>query len=182
MGNHLTTSPFMTQKSVSVCSQSVYKQHPCTNQGGRPGRVLVCNPPPPPPGFERYWCGVSHQQVSLEKTVRCQRHHFFFHTMCLYSKYSKFCREFIFVLKQQEKILTRRRATGGLQALTATLTRIEYCDRAGGGRNIVWESSTTNEVHTGKWMRTAQKGLKTSCMHPFGQHNWTRIMFGKSWF
>ena len=41
--------------------------------------------------------------------------------MCLYSKYSKFCREFIFVLKQQEKILTWRRATRGLQALTTTL-------------------------------------------------------------
>ena len=41
--------------------------------------------------------------------------------MSLYSKYSNFCREFIFVLKQQEKILTWRRATGGLQTLTATL-------------------------------------------------------------
>ena len=28
---------------------------------------------------------------------------FFFHTVCLHSKCSKFCREFIFVLKQQEK-------------------------------------------------------------------------------
>ena len=77
--------------------------------------------------------------------------------MCLYSKYSNFCREFIFVLKQQEKILTSRRATGGLQALTATLTlaltltltltltlgltliKTEYWDRAGGGGNISYE-------------------------------------------
>ena len=50
-----------------------------------------------------------------------------------------------------------------------TLTKIEY--RAGGGRNIVLETSTTNEVHTGKWMRAAQKGLKMSCIHPFGHHN-----------
>ena len=64
------------------------------------------------------------------------------------------------MLKQQEKFLTRRRATRGLQALTATLARTltlaltltltlgltltltltliktEYWDRAGGGGNI----------------------------------------------
>ena len=56
-------------------------------------------PPPPPPGFERYWCRVAHQQASPEKTVRRQRRQFFF-------SYYVFCREFIFVLKQQEKILT----------------------------------------------------------------------------
>ena len=44
------------------------------------------------------------------------------------------------------------------------------------------ETSTTNEVRTGKWMRAAQKGLKMSCIHPFGHHNWTRIIFGKPWF
>ena len=55
------------------------------------------------------------------------------------------------------------------------LTKIEYWDRAGGGRNIVLETTTTNEVRTGKWMRAAQKGLKMSCIHPFGHHNWTRI-------
>ena len=47
---------------------------------------------------------------------------------------------------------------------------------------MVTEASTTNEVHTRKWMRAAQKGLKMSCIHPFGHHNWTRIIFGKSWF
>ena len=56
-------------------------------------------------------------------------------------------------------------------ALTLALTRIEYWDRAGGGRNIVLETSTTNEVCTRKWMRAAQKGLKMSCIHPFGHHN-----------
>ena len=35
-------------------------------------------------------------------------------------------------------------------SLTLTLARIEYWDRAGGGRNIVEETLTTNEVHTGK--------------------------------
>ena len=32
-------------------------------------------------------------------------------------------------------------------------------------------------------MRAAQKGLKMSCVHLFGHHNWTRIIFGKpcSW-
>ena len=77
--------------------------------------------------------------------------------MCLYSKYSKFCREFIFVLKEQEKILTSRRATGGLQTLTATLAltltltpaltlgltltliKSEYWDRAGGAGNISYD-------------------------------------------
>ena len=66
--------------------------------------------------------------------------------------------------------------------LALTLTRIEYWDRAGGGRNIVQETSTTNEVRTGKWMRVAQKGLKMSCIHPFRYHKWTRISFGKPWF
>ena len=40
----------------------------------------------------------------------------------------------------------------------------------------------TNEVHIGKWMRAAQKGLKIRCIHPLGHHNWTGIMFGKTWF
>ena len=62
---------------------------------------------------------------------------------------------------------------------TLTLTRIEYWDRAGGGWNIVSETSTTIGVHTGKWMRAAQKGLKMSHIHPFGHHNWTRIIFWK---
>ena len=31
-------------------------------------------------------------------------------------------------------------------------------------------------------MRAAQKGLKMSCIHPFGHHNCTRIIFGKPWF
>ena len=65
--------------------------------------------------------------------------------------------------------------------LPLALTTIEYWDRAGGGRNIISETSTTNEVRTGKCMRAAQKGLKMSRIHPFGHHNWTRIVFGKPW-
>ena len=63
--------------------------------------------------------------------------------------------------------------------LALTLARIEYWDRASGGRNIVLETSTTNEVRTGKWLRAAQKGPKMSCIHPFGRHTWSRIIFGK---
>ena len=40
----------------------------------------------------------------------------------------------------------------------------------------------TNEVRIGKWMRAAQKGLKMSCIHPFGHHNWTWIIFGNHEF
>ena len=68
--------------------------------------------------------------------------------------------------------------TGSTSSVTLTLTTIEYWDRAGGdwdqasgGKNIVQETSTTYEVHTGQWMRAAQKGLKMSCIHPFGHHN-----------
>ena len=53
------------------------------------------------------------------------------------------------MLKQQEKFLTRSRATGGLQTLTATLAltltltlaliKTEYWDRAGGGGNISYD-------------------------------------------
>ena len=55
--------------------------------------------------------------------------------------------------------------------LPLPLTRIEYWDRAGGGKNIVQETSPPNEVRSGKWMRAAQKGLKMSCIHLFGHHN-----------
>ena len=52
----------------------------------------------------------------LRKLSGAKGANFFFHTMCLYSKYSKFCREFIFVLKQQEKEFDKkkgyRRAAG----------------------------------------------------------------------
>ena len=61
--------------------------------------------------------------------------------------------------------------------LAPALIRIEYWDRAGGGRNIVHETFTTNEVRTKKWMRAAQKGLKMSCIHLFGHHNWNKIVF-----
>ena len=44
------------------------------------------------------------------------------------------------------------------------------------------ETSTTHEVRIGRLMRVAQKGLKISCIHPFGHHKWTRIIFGKPWF
>ena len=40
----------------------------------------------------------------------------------------------------------------------------------------------TNEVRSGKWMRVAQKGLQSSCIHPFGHHNWTTIFCGEPWF
>ena len=63
-----------------------------------------------------------------------------------------------------------------------TLTRIEHWDRVGGGRNIVYETLTANEVRTGKWMRVAQKGLKMSCIHPVGHHISTGIISGKPWF
>ena len=35
-------------------------------------------------------------------------------------------------------------------SVALSLMRSEYWDRAGGGRNIVCETSTTNEVHPGK--------------------------------
>ena len=70
--------------------------------------------------------------------------------------------------------------TGSTSSVTLTLTRIEYWDQGGGGRNIVLETSTTNEVRTGKWSRAAQKGLKISCIHPLGHHKWTRIIFWKT--
>ena len=67
--------------------------------------------------------------------------------------------------------------------LTLPLTRIEYWDPAGGERNIVSETLTTKVgVHRGKLMRAAQMGLKRNCIHPFGHHNWTRIIFEKPWF
>ena len=74
--------------------------------------------------------------------------------------------------------------TGSTSSVTRFLTptKIEYWDRAGGARNIVQETSTTNEVRTGKWMRASQKRLKMSSIQPFGHHNWTRIMFRKPWF
>ena len=34
----------------------------------------------------------------------------------------------------------------------------------------------------GKWTRAAQRGLKMSCIHPFGHHSWTWNIFGKPWF
>ena len=51
-----------------------------------------------------------------------------------------------------------------------TLTKIRYWDRAGGGRGIVYEILTTNEVRLGKWTRAAEMGLKMSYIHPFGHH------------
>ena len=39
----------------------------------------------------------------------------------------------------------------------------------------------TNEVRTRKWTTAAQNGLKMSCIHPFGYHNWTKIIFGTPW-
>ena len=60
-----------------------------------------------------------------------------------------------------------------------TKTGIEYWHRAGGERNIVSETSTTNEVRAGKRMRAAQKGLKMSRIHRFGHQIWTRIIFAK---
>ena len=42
-------------------------------------------------------------------------------------------------------------------AHTLDLTRTEYWDPAGGGRNMIQETSTTKEAHTRQWMREAQK-------------------------
>ena len=50
--------------------------------------------------------------------------------------------------------------TGSTSSVTLTLTRIEYWDRAGGGRNIIQETLTTNEVRNGKWTRAVQLGSK----------------------
>ena len=65
-----------------------------------------------------------------------------------------------------------------LACLSLTQTKIEYSNRAGGGGNIVWEITNTNEVHTERLKTRSKK----SCIHPFGHHNWTRITFGKPWF
>ena len=67
-------------------------------------------------------------------------------------------------------------------SLALAQSKIWYWDRAGGERNIVQETSTRNEVRIGKWMRAAQKALKMSCIHPFGHHNYTTVIFGKPWF
>ena len=58
-----------------------------------------------------------------------------------------------------------------------SLTMIEYWDLASWGKNIVWETSPTSEVHTGKWKRAGQKELKMTYIHLFGHHNWTWITF-----
>ena len=76
-------------------------------RGGGRARSLYATapPPPPPPGFES-GAGSATNKCPWRKLSGAKGAIFFFHTVCLYSKYSKFCREFIFVLKQQEKILT----------------------------------------------------------------------------
>ena len=51
--------------------------------------------------------------------------------------------------------------------------------RAGGGRNIVLETLTTNEVCTGKWMRAAQMGLKMGCIHAGGRCGDLRLLRGR---
>ena len=43
-------------------------------------------------------------------------------------------------------------------SIVLALSKIQYCDQAGGGRNMVYDTSMTNQVHSGKWMRAAQKG------------------------
>ena len=73
--------------------------------GGRPGPVLVCDPPPPRV-LKDSGAGSATNKCPLRKLSGAEGAIFFLHTMCLYSKYSKFCREFIFVSKQQETILT----------------------------------------------------------------------------
>ena len=95
--------------------------------------------PPPPRVLKDSGAGSATNKCLQRKLSGAEGAKLFFHTMCLYSKYSKFCREIIFVFKQQG-----RRATGGLQALTATTTlaltlaltlttiKTEYWDRAGG--------------------------------------------------
>ena len=74
-------------------------------RGGRPGPVLVCDPPQPPPPpsgvLKDSGAGSATNKCLYRKLSGAKGAKFFFHTMCLYSKYSKFCREIIFVLKQQ---------------------------------------------------------------------------------
>ena len=54
-------------------------------RGGGRARSLYATPPPPR-DFERWWCRVGHQQVSLEKTVRRRRRQFFFFILCVYTQ------------------------------------------------------------------------------------------------
>ena len=64
--------------------------------GGRDGSLYATPQPPPPPDLKDSGARSAPNKC-LEKTVRRQRRQFFFYTKCLYSKYSKFCREFIVV-------------------------------------------------------------------------------------
>ena len=66
--------------------------------GGRPGPVLVCDPPPPRV-LKDSGAGSATNKCPYRKPSAAEGANFFLHTMCLYSKCSKFCREFIFVLK-----------------------------------------------------------------------------------
>ena len=63
-------------------------------------------PPPPPRVLKDSGAGSATNKCLERKLSGAEGAKSFFHTMCLYSKYSKFCKEFIFVLKQQEKIFT----------------------------------------------------------------------------
>ena len=40
---------------------------------------------------------------------------------------------------------------------------------------LVLYVSRAREVHTRKWMTTAQKGLRMTCIHPFVLHNWANF-------
>ena len=76
-----------------------------TGGGGAAGPG-TCMRPPPPRVLKDSGAGWATNKCPYRKLSGAKGANFFFHTMCLYSKYSEFCGEFIFVLKQQEKFLT----------------------------------------------------------------------------
>ena len=72
------------------------------NPGGAagPGPCMRPPPAPPPPGFQKIVVpGRPSTSVPGENCLAPKAPIFFFDTMCLYSKYSNFCRKFIFVLR-----------------------------------------------------------------------------------